>query len=52
VQRQRAEAFGFGAHNGYGLLVLVDDIAEVAEGNCASRKTAMRSLRRHGMFAV
>jgi hypothetical protein len=35
----------------YGLLAMVDDIAEVAEGNCASRETAMRSMRRHRMFA-
>jgi hypothetical protein len=28
-------------------LTVVDDIAEVAEGNCASWETAMQSLRRH-----
>jgi hypothetical protein len=31
----------------FGLLAMVDDIAEVAEGKCTSRETAMRSLRRH-----
>jgi len=31
----------------FGLLAMVDDIAEVAEGNCTSRETAMRSLRHY-----
>jgi hypothetical protein len=35
----------------YGLLAMVDDIAEVAEGNCASRETAMRRMQRHRVFA-
>jgi hypothetical protein len=30
---------------------VVDDIAAVAEGNCASWETAMRRLRHHRMFA-
>jgi hypothetical protein len=33
------------------LLIVINDIAGVAGSNCASLETAIRSLRRHGVFA-
>jgi hypothetical protein len=35
----------------FGLLTVVNDIAEVADGNCGSQGTTMRRMRRHRMFA-
>jgi hypothetical protein len=42
MKRQRVGTFCLIAHDAYGLLAMVYDIAEVAKGNWGSRETAMR----------